>query len=111
MRPRTRMPSVGAGFDPPFGIVHAVVALAIGAAVSMAPLAAAAQAKGKASAAPAVSGGKKGRVVTFGEEGVEATYMRPEGTAIHGINKKKRQSLIRVRTDFYNEIRRSARDI
>lgn len=55
---------------------------------------------------------KKGpRTLSFEEDNVDATYLRPEGSSIQGINKKKRQSLIRVRTDFFAEIVRSAQDL
>ncbi len=53
----------------------------------------------------------KGRTLSFEEDVVETSYLRPEGTVIEGINKKKRQSLIRIRLDFYQEIMRSAQDI
>ncbi len=56
--------------------------------------------------------GKKGpRVLSFEEDHIEGQYQKPGGENIQSLNKKKRQSLIRVRTDFYAEIVRSARDL
>lgn len=62
-------------------------------------------------AASAADRKKKGRTLSFEEDVVETTYLRPEGTVIEGINKKKRQSLIRIRIDFFAEIVRSAQDL
>lgn len=64
-----------------------------------------------APAAASAASKKKGRTVSFDEDNIETSYLRPEGSSIQGINKKKRQSLIRVRTDFFAEIIRSAQDL
>ncbi len=80
-----------------------VAAALLAAASLVAPVAASAQEKG--------GKGKKGRTLNFDEDVVETSYLRPEGGNIQGINKKKRQSLIRVRTDFYAEVVRSAQDL
>lgn len=62
-------------------------------------------------AAASAANKKKGRTLSFEEDTVETTYLRPEGSSIQGINKKKRQSLIRVRMHFFAEIIRSAQDL
>ena len=81
---------------------RAAIAL-LAAAALLSPLAATAQQKG--------ARGKKGRTLSFEEDVIESQYLRPQGENVQGINKKKRQSLIRVRTDFYSEIVRSAQDL
>ena len=54
---------------------------------------------------------KKTRTVTFEDDQVEASFLRPEGSTTTSLSKKKRSSLIRVRMDFFAEIIRSARDL
>lgn len=54
---------------------------------------------------------RKTRTVTFEDDQVEASFLRPEGSTTTSLSKKKRSSLIRVRMDFFAEIIRSARDL
>jgi len=59
-------------------------------------------------AAMAQSKGKKGaRTVSFEDDVIEATYIRPEGGTID-VKQNQRQSLIRIRTNFFAELFRSA---
>ena len=53
----------------------------------------------------------KGRTISFEDDVIETTYLRPEGTVVEGINKNKRRSLIKIRLDFFAEIKRSAEDL
>ena len=55
--------------------------------------------------------GKKGaRTVSFEDDVIEATYIRPEGGTID-VKQNQRQSLIRIRTNFFAELFRSAEDL
>ncbi|MCO4762678.1 MAG: hypothetical protein KC502_14290 [Myxococcales bacterium] len=54
---------------------------------------------------------KKTRTLSFEDDQVEASFLRPEGSTTTSLSKKKRSSLIRVRMDFFAEIIRSARDL
>lgn len=54
---------------------------------------------------------KKTRTLSFEDDQVEASFLRPEGSTTTSLSKKKRSSLIRVRMDFFSEIIRSARDL
>ena len=60
------------------------------------------------SAALAQSKGKKSRSVTFEDDVIEANYLRPDVAAIDTKSKDKRASLIRIRTNFFAELYRSA---
>lgn len=74
------------------------------AAVTVAALAA-------PSLAQAQTKGKKGpRTVSFEDDVIEATYIRPEGGTID-VKQNQRQSLIRIRTNFFAELFRSAEDL
>lgn len=53
----------------------------------------------------------KARTVSFEDDVVETSYLRPESTVVETLNKKKRSSLIRIRMDFFAKIIRSARDL
>lgn len=53
----------------------------------------------------------KTRTLSFEDDQVEASFLRPEGSTATSLSKKKRSSLIRVRMDFFAEIVRSARDL
>ena len=66
-----------------------------------APAVAQAQTKGK---------GKTARTVSFEDDVIEATYIRPEGGTID-VKQNQRQSLIRIRTNFFAELFRSAEDL
>lgn len=61
-----------------------------------------AQSKGKA---------KAGRTLSFEDDVVEANFLRPDVTVIDAKSKDKRASLIRIRTNFFAEIYRSAEDL
>jgi hypothetical protein len=55
--------------------------------------------------------GKKGaRTLTFEDDVIETTYIKPEGGAID-VKQNQRQSLIRIRTNFFAELFRSAEDL
>ncbi len=75
--------------------VAAVTVVALGA-----PTLAQAQTKGK----------KGARTVSFEDDVIEATYIRPEGGTID-VKQNQRQSLIRIRTNFFAELFRSAEDL
>lgn len=64
-----------------------------------------------ADAAPPRSRAKKTRTLSFEDDLVETTYLRPETSVVEALNKKKRSSLIRIRMDFFAEIIRSARNL
>ena len=82
-------------------LLLAVVALAAGATWAWA-----ADDKGKKS-------GKKGegRTLSFEDDNIETQYQRPDTDAIQGLSSRTRNSLIRIRKDFFAEIIRSAEDI
>ncbi len=54
---------------------------------------------------------KKTRTLSFEDDVVETSYLRPESSVVETLNKKKRSSLIRIRMDFFAEIIRSARNL
>ena len=54
---------------------------------------------------------KKTRTLSFEDDLVETSYLRPESSVVETLNKKKRSSLIRIRMDFFAEIIRSARNL
>lgn len=56
-------------------------------------------------------GAKSTRTVTFEDDVIETTLLRPDGAVVEGINKNKRASLVRIRTNFFAEIIRSAEDL
>ncbi len=56
-------------------------------------------------------GAKSQRTVTFEDDVIETTLLRPDGAVVEGINKNKRASLVRIRTNFFAEIIRSAEDL
>lgn len=66
------------------------------------PAGANAQTKGKAKAA---------RTVSFEDDVIEASYIRPEGGQIDVKAKNERPSLIRIRKNFFAELFRSAEDL
>ena len=53
----------------------------------------------------------KQRTMSFDDDKVEATFLRPEGSVTNSLSKKKRSSLIRIRMNFFAEILRSARNL
>jgi hypothetical protein len=82
--------------------VCAVLSLAV--LGTMLALPAVAQEKGKKK-------GDKSRTVSFEDDMIEAQYLRPDTEAIQGLSNRTRNSLIRIRKDFFAEIIRSAEDI
>ena len=48
--------------------------------------------------------------MSFEDDVIEATYIRPEGGTID-VKQNQRQSLIRIRTNFFAELFRSAEDL
>ncbi len=54
---------------------------------------------------------KRTRTLSFEDDVVETSYLRPESSVVETLNKKKRSSLIRIRMDFFAEIIRSARNL
>ena len=75
--------------------------LALTLAAFAVPTVAQAQSKGK---------GKGSRTVSFEDDVIEAQYIRPEGGTID-VKQNQRQSLIRIRTNFFAELFRSAEDL
>ena len=61
--------------------------------------------------AQAKKGRKAGRTLTFEDDVIETTLLRPETESTETMNKRKRASLIRIRTNFFAEIIRSAEDL
>ncbi len=51
---------------------------------------------------------KASRTVSFEDDVIETTYLRPESSVVESINTRTRTSLIRIRMDFFKEIIRSA---
>ncbi len=80
------------------------VALVLG---TLAALPALAQDKG----AGKKKGDKGGRTLTFEDDMIETQLLRPDTEAIQGLSNRTRNSLIRIRKDFFAEIIRSAEDI
>ncbi len=78
-----------------------VAALVLTAAALSVPAVAQAQTKGK---------GKGARTLTFEDDVIETAYIKPEGGAID-VKQNQRQSLIRIRTNFFAELFRSAEDL
>ena len=78
-----------------------IAVVALMAAAALLPVAAQAQSKGK---------GKAARTVSFEDDVIEATYIRPEGGTID-VKQNQRQSLSRIRTNFFAELFRSAEDL
>jgi len=72
-----------------------------------APPIAVAQDKGK----PAAAKKGKSREYSFEDDVIETQYLRPDTANVEGINKNKRASLIRIRTNFFAELIRSAEDL
>lgn len=89
-------------------IVRRAAVLAALATVAL-PSLAAAQPKGGAK--PAAKEAKAGRTLSFEDDVIETTLLRPDTVAVEGMNKNKRASLIRIRMTFFAEIIRSAEDL
>ena len=53
----------------------------------------------------------EGRSLSFEDDNIETQYQRPDTDAIQGLSTRTRNSLIRIRKDFFAEIIRSAEDI
>ncbi len=53
----------------------------------------------------------KSRTVSFEDDVIETTLLRPDVATTESINTKRRKSLIRIRTSFFAEIIRSAEDL
>ena len=51
------------------------------------------------------------RTISFEDDVVETSYLRPETSKVEVLDTKRRQSLIRLRTDFFAEIIRSAENL
>ena len=86
---------------PPFLDLTRLALLGLALVTLAAPAVAQAQTKGK---------GKAARTVSFEDDVIEATYIRPEGGTID-VKQNQRQSLIRIRTNFFAELFRSAEDL
>lgn len=80
------------------------VLVVVGLLAALLALPADAQEKGKKKA-------DKSRSVSFEDDVIEAQYLRPDTEAIQGLSNRTRNSLIRIRKDFFAEIIRSAEDI
>ncbi len=86
---------------PPFLDLGRLALVGLALVALAAPAVAQAQTKGK---------GKAARTVSFEDDVIEATYIRPEGGTID-VKQNQRQSLIRIRTNFFAELFRSAEDL
>lgn len=69
-----------------------------------------AQGKDKPAAGAAPKKGKS-KEYSFEDDVIETQYLRPDTANVEGINKNKRASLIRIRTNFFAELIRSAEDL
>lgn len=58
-------------------------------------------------------GAKKGKSkeYSFEDDVIETQYLRPDTANVEGLNKNKRNSLIRIRMNFFAELIRSAEDL
>lgn len=83
-----------------------VVAALASSTVALAAVALAADDKGKKPAKKS-----EGRSLSFEDDAIETQYQRPDTDAIQGLSNRTRNSLIRIRKDFFAEIIRSAEDI
>ena len=79
-------------------LLGVAVAATLVASISLVPGQALAK-KGKSNAS---------RTVSFEDDVVETAYLRPESSVVESINSRTRTSLIRIRTDFFKRIIRSA---
>lgn len=68
-----------------------------------------------ASATPAVAQEKgkkkKEKTYNFEDDVIETQYLRPDTAVTDGLKNNKRASLIRIRTNFFAELIRSAEDL
>lgn len=53
----------------------------------------------------------KSKEYSFEDDVIETQYLRPDTANVEGINKNKRNSLIRIRMNFFAELIRSAEDL
>ena len=53
----------------------------------------------------------EGKVFDFEGDTIETDYLKPDAAMVESIVRQKRASLIKIRTDFVNEIVKSAEDI
>lgn len=104
--PSSSNPRLHGGPNPAFrrDLRSVVAALSVAILGAMLAMPAVAQEKGKKK-------GDKSRTVSFEDDMIEAQYLRPDTEAIQGLSNRTRNSLIRIRKDFFAEIIRSAEDI
>ena len=92
-----------------------VAIVVLGVALMAAPGAWAQTPKGKAPApATPAAGAKKGDAVkelNFEGDVVEAQFLRPDQGVAEAVVRRKKSSLIQIRTDFVDEILKSAEDL
>ncbi len=81
-----------------FALLASLLGVILIAGVSLAPNEAFAKRKRSSSS----------RTVSFEDDVVETSYLRPESSVVESINSRTRTSLIRIRMDFFKEIVRSA---
>lgn len=85
-------------FSIPARVAGIGAALALVAAAALTPAVAVAKPKRD----------KASRTVSFEDDVVETSYLRPESSVVESINSRTRTSLIRIRMDFFKKIVRSA---
>jgi len=54
---------------------------------------------------------KEEKTYNFEDDGIETQYLRPDTAVTDGLKNNKRASLIRIRTNFFAELIRSAEDL
>lgn len=82
--------------------VLALGTLALGAVLASQAAPAMADDKGKK---------KKEKTYNFEDDVIETQYLRPDTAVTDGLKNNKRASLIRIRTNFFAELIRSAEDL
>jgi hypothetical protein len=91
-----------------------IAVVVLGVAIMVAPEVWAQKAGAKPAAAPA-AGAKKGatdvRELNFDGDVVEAEFLRPQQGVTEAVVRRKKSSLIHTRTDFVDEILKSAEDL
>jgi hypothetical protein len=83
-------------------IAIAIGTLALGAVLAAQATPAMADDKGKK---------KKEKTYNFEDDVIETQYLRPDTAVTDGLKNNKRASLIRIRTNFFAELIRSAEDL
>ncbi|MBM4397742.1 MAG: hypothetical protein FJ087_18895 [Deltaproteobacteria bacterium] len=92
-----------------------IALVVIGVALLITPEVWAQKAGAKPAAAAPAAGAKKGatdvRELNFDGDVVEAEFLRPQQGVTEAVVRRKKSSLIHTRTDFVDEILKSAEDL